>query len=77
MRPTAIVDAFFGFPVVDMRASPGSNSLRNEAYDFQPFLFGGTFAPFFRAFESPMAIACFRLFAFPPLPLFWVPSLVL
>jgi hypothetical protein len=36
----------------------------------------GTFAPFFRAFERPIAIACFRLFAFPDLPLFCVPALV-
>jgi hypothetical protein len=26
----------------------------------------GTFAPFFRASDSPMAIACSRLFTFPP-----------
>jgi hypothetical protein len=32
--------------------------------------FGGTFAPFFRASERPMAIACFRLFTVPPLPPF-------
>jgi len=30
----------------------------------------GTFAPFFRASESPMAIACFRLVTRPPLPPF-------
>lgn len=28
----------------------------------------GTFCPFFRASESPMAIACLRLFTLPPLP---------
>ena len=28
----------------------------------------GTFAPFFRASERPMAMACFRLFTFPPCP---------
>jgi len=28
--------------------------------------FRGTLAPFFRASESPMAIACFLLFTFPP-----------
>src|SRR4051812_38537813 len=28
----------------------------------------GTFAPFLRASESPIAIACFRLFTVPPLP---------
>jgi hypothetical protein len=26
----------------------------------------GTFAPFFRASERPIAIACLRLFTFPP-----------
>src|SRR5262249_33610015 len=38
--------------------------------------FRGTSAPFFRALESPMAMACLRLWAFPFLPLFCVPSLV-
>jgi hypothetical protein len=28
----------------------------------------GTFAPFFRASESPIAMACLRLFTVPPLP---------
>jgi hypothetical protein len=32
------------------------------------FFFGGTFAPFFRASDSPMAIACFRIFTLPPWP---------
>jgi hypothetical protein len=35
--------------------------------------FRGTFAPFFRASLSPIAIACFRLFTFLPEPLFNVP----
>jgi hypothetical protein len=36
--------------------------------------FRGTFAPFFRASDKPMAIACFRLFTvFPLLPDFSVP----
>jgi hypothetical protein len=30
--------------------------------------FLGTLAPFFRASESPIAIACLRLFTLPPLP---------
>jgi hypothetical protein len=34
-----------------------------------PFL-GGTFAPFSRASDKPIAIACFRLFTFPPRPPF-------
>jgi hypothetical protein len=38
---------------------------------------GGTFAPFFRASESPMAIACFRLFTLPPLPRLPEPSVPL
>jgi hypothetical protein len=33
-------------------------------YDF----FAGTFAPFLRASESPIAIACFRLLTRPPFP---------
>jgi hypothetical protein len=32
------------------------------------FFFAGTFAPFFRASDSPIAIACLRLFTFPPWP---------
>ena len=43
--------------------------------DFRLLLlfFFGTFLPFFRASESPIAIACFRLFTLPPLPLLSVP----
>jgi hypothetical protein len=40
--------------------------------------FSGTFLPFLRASERPMAMACFRLFTvppFPPLPLLRVPFL--
>lgn len=33
-----------------------------------PFRAGGTFAPFFRASERPIATACLRLFTFPPRP---------
>jgi hypothetical protein len=36
---------------------------------FQLF-FLGTFAPFFRASDKPIAIACFRVFTTPPLPPF-------
>src|ERR1700722_4517518 len=32
------------------------------------FFLGGTFLPFLRASDSPMAIACLRLFTVPPLP---------
>src|SRR6185436_16836077 len=45
---------------------------------FLVLFFRGTFAPFLRASDRPMAIACFRLFTFPPLPpgpLFSVPFL--
>src|ERR1700747_343401 len=47
---------------------------RTDHYDF----FLGTFLPFLRAFDSPIAIACLRLLTFPPLPprpLFAVPFL--
>ena len=44
--------------------------------DFFAPRFRGTFAPFSRASERPIAIACFRLFTFRPLrPLFSVPFL--
>jgi hypothetical protein len=39
------------------------------------FDFGGTFAPFSRASESPIAMACLRLLTFLPLLLFNVPRL--
>lgn len=40
-----------------------------DAFLPEDFLgFGGTFAPFFRASDRPMAIACSRLFTCPPLP---------
>ena len=35
--------------------------------DYAAFFFG-TLAPFLRASDNPMAIACLRLFTFPPLP---------
>jgi hypothetical protein len=31
-------------------------------------IFLGTFSPFFRAFERPIAMACLRLLTFPPRP---------
>lgn len=45
------------------------------AYRFfaERFDLRGTFAPFFRASLSPIAIACFRLVTFLPEPLFSVP----
>jgi len=39
-------------------------SIQSLCHDF----FRGTFAPFLRASESPMAMACFLLFTLPPLP---------
>ena len=44
--------------------------LRSVGRSRQLDLFRGTLAPFFRASERPMAIACFRLFTLPPLPPF-------
>jgi hypothetical protein len=38
--------------------------------DFRPPDFLGTFAPFFLASESPIAIACLRLLTLPPFPPF-------
>jgi hypothetical protein len=52
-------------------ASSASNTLGDQLVFFR-----GTFAPFFRASESPIAIACFLLVTrppFPPLPDFSVP----
>ena len=39
-----------------------------ERRDSHQDLFSGTLAPFSRASERPMAIACLRLFTLPPLP---------
>jgi uncharacterized membrane protein len=46
------------------------NGLRAEAALEQgwSYFFLGTFAPFLRASERPMAMACFLLFTLPPLP---------
>jgi hypothetical protein len=45
---------------------PNAWLLASRQLDF----FSGTLAPFFRASESPIAIACLRLFTLPPLPPF-------
>jgi hypothetical protein len=45
------------------------NSQEQATYDF----FLATFFPFLRASDRPIAIACFLLFTFLPLPLFNVP----
>src|SRR3954470_600517 len=50
---------------------PGAYFIGNSyaAFDREELdFFEGTFWPFLRASESPMAIACFRLFTLPPLP---------
>ena len=51
----------------------------NPSYGRQIYLlllrFAGTFFPFLRALDSPIAIACLRLFTLPPLPLLAVPRL--
>jgi hypothetical protein len=46
------------------------NGLRAEAAleEGWSYFFLGTFAPFLRASERPMAMACFLLFTLPPLP---------
>jgi hypothetical protein len=60
-------------------ARPGSfaaHVLSVSCAAYYAAFFLGTLAPFFRASESPMAIACLRLFTvppFPPLPDFNVP----
>jgi hypothetical protein len=41
---------------------------RPPRFDPLDFRLDGTFAPFFLASDSPIAIACLRLFTFPPLP---------
>jgi hypothetical protein len=43
---------------------------RLQLIRIQPDFFRGTLAPFLRASERPIAIACFRLFTVPPLPPF-------
>src|SRR5437867_5230783 len=51
-------------------------ALRHLDFFFAADFFGGTLAPARRAFDSPMAIACLRLFTFlPDLPLRNVPFL--
>jgi hypothetical protein len=49
---------------------------RRARLTYREDLFGGTFAPFFRASDRPMAMACLRLFTLPwrPLPDLRVPA---
>src|SRR5579883_1610596 len=55
-----------------MSPGPGTPSLPGRPdQDFflrPPFFFFGTFLPFLRASDRPMAMACLRLFTLPPLP---------
>ena len=44
----------------------GYDLFERELFRRPPFLGRGTFAPFFRASDNPMAIACSRLFTLPP-----------
>ncbi len=53
--------------------SPGIVQLHCAKKSQLAFL--GTFLPFFRALDRPIAIACWRFFTLPPLPLFAVPRL--
>jgi hypothetical protein len=46
----------------------GENGARSGAIARYAAFFLGTLAPFFRASERPMAMACLRLFTLPPLP---------
>src|SRR4051812_42211684 len=59
-----------------MTERPERSRLRST--EVRPYFFLGTFFPFLRALERPMAMACLRLFTlppFPPLPLFAFPRL--
>jgi len=47
--------------------------MSQRALFFPPVFFRGTFAPFFLASDSPIAIACLRLVTFRPLPDLSVP----
>jgi len=50
------------------QAAARSDDAHTATFKLQLDFFGGTFAPFLRASDSPMAIACLRLFTLPPLP---------
>src|ERR1700680_2479391 len=59
-------------------ASIGDGRFAGKNRRYQDAFLRGTFLPSLRAFERPMAMACFRLFTLPPLPpgpLFAVPRL--
>jgi hypothetical protein len=50
------------------RAGESGWSAGERAYLLRRARFAGTFFPFLRALDSPIAIACLRLFTLPPLP---------
>ena len=52
--------------VLEIASHVKNNPCRNSANGYAFFL--GTFFPFLRAYDSPIAIACLRLFTFPPFP---------
>jgi hypothetical protein len=52
-------------PEVHLNGSPAQD-LDFDRDFFAELFFLGTFAPFFRASDSPIAIACLRLFTLPP-----------
>jgi hypothetical protein len=54
-------------PAVSVQSSPVWQRRTASASTYFYFFFG-TFAPFLRASDSPIAMACFRLFTLPPLP---------
>jgi hypothetical protein len=70
MSKNSIFDCFEPNPVLkEMTARRGPSAC------YRVPRFFGTFLPFLRAFESAIAIACFRFLTRPPLPLFALPRL--
>lgn len=58
------------------RATPAPKpSIDYLRFDERDAVFFGILAPFLRASDRPIAIACLRLFTVPPEPLFSVPAL--
>ena len=56
------------YPQSCPRTLPARVTNAGVAQDCYAAFFLGTFAPFLRASDRPMAIACFLLFTFPPFP---------
>jgi hypothetical protein len=57
-------DSTYGAPL----GVSGYDLFERERFRRPPFFAGGTLAPFFRASDNPIAIACARLFTLPPRP---------